>query len=231
MGMQEWEKKVKAAKCPDAWTYELIGFNTGKGIEDTELRFYPGMSNIDDLNTIEGFCYANIFLHSYGIRFYIEQNHDDSKNEVEYYEAAMTNEQIVDIDLVPYDDYVTYKKSLGNYMAKGGAIAAVANTGLVGVAVGVAIGAVASIGNKTEHIKGKYLRITFWDRQTKELKYILLDHPKQKLLEKFVENWNNEKKINEETGRKPTDKSQSSGCLSVIVLVIVSTILCSFVLL
>jgi hypothetical protein len=56
----------------------------------------------------------------------------------------------------------------------------------------------------------------------------MLDHPKQKELEKFVENWKNEKKINEETGRKPTDKAP--GCFSVITLVIVSTLLCSFLL-
>ena len=222
--------KVKAAKCPETWSYDLLGFNTGNGIDDTDLRFYPGMSNIDDLNTIGDYCYAKISLYSYGIAYYIEENHGEKK-EVDYYNTGITNEQIVDVDLVPYDEYVKYKKDLGAYMAKGGAIAAVANTGLVGVAVGIAIGAVASIGNKTEHLKGKYLRITYWDRDTKEMKYILFDHPKQKQLEKFVDNWKNEKKINEETGRKPTDKAQSSGCLSVIVLVIVSTLLCSFALL
>ena len=101
---------------------------------------------------------------------------------------------------------------------------------MVGVAIGAAIGAVASIGNKTTHLKGKYLRVTFWDRETKELKYILLDHPKQKVLEGFIEDWKNEKKTNKETGRKPTDVEPSAGCFSIIALLIVSTFLCSFLL-
>lgn len=228
MEMQEWEEKVKTAKCPDTWTDDLLGHDTCNGIEDTDLRFYPGMSNIDEINTREEeFCYARATLYSHGINVYIEPNHGVFEH-TDVFNYPMTNEQIVDINLVSYDEYVKYKKSLGGYMSKGAAIAAVANTGMIGVALGAAIGAVASIGNKTSHLKGKYLRITFWDRDTKELKYILLDHPKQKELEKFVDNWGNEKKINEETGRKPTDKAP--GCLSVIALVIVSTLLCSFLL-
>jgi len=231
MGMQEWEDRVKAAKCPDTWSYDVLGFNTDKGITGLDLKFYPGMSNIDDINVIEeDACFAAITLYSYGIVIEMEPVHGVFERK-EGFCFPMTNEQIVDIDLVPYDEYVTYKKSLGDYMTKGGAIAAVGNAGLFGVAVGTAIGALASIGNKTEHLKGKYLRITFWDRDTKEMKYILLDHPKPKVLEEFLENWKNEKKINEETGRKPTETPSASGCLSVILLVIVSTLLCSFVLL
>lgn len=226
--MQEWEEKVKSAKCPDTWTDDLLGYDTCNGITDTDLRFYPGMSNIDEINAREeDFCYARATLYSHGINVYIEPKRGLFEHMV-VFNYPMTNEQIVDIDLVPYDEYVKYKKSLGGYMSKGAAIAAVANTGMIGVALGAAIGAVASIGNKTTHLKGKYLRITFWDRNSKDLKYIMLDHPKQKELEKFVENWKNEKKINEETGRKPTDKAP--GCFSVITLVIVSTLLCSFLL-
>lgn len=194
MEMQEWEEKVKSAKCPDTWTDDLLGYDTCNGITDTELRFYPGMSNIDDINARgEEFCYAKASLYSHGINIYIEPNHGLFEH-TDVFNYPMTNEQIVDIDLVPYDEYVKYKKSIGGYMSKGAAIAAVANTGMVGVAIGAAIGAVASIGNKTSHLKGKYLRITFWDRDTKDLRYILLDHPKQKELEKFVDNWKNEKK-------------------------------------
>lgn len=228
MEMQEWEEKVKSAKCPDTWTDDLLGYDTCNGITDTDLRFYPGMSNIDEINAREeDFCYARATLYSHGINVYIEPKRGLFEH-MDVFNYPMTNEQIVDIDLVPYDEYVKYKKSLGGYMSKGAAIAAVANTGMIGVALGAAIGAVASIGNKTTHLKGKYLRITFWDRNSKDLKYIMLDHPKQKELEKFVENWKNEKKINEETGRKPTDKAP--GCFSVITLVIVSTLLCSFLL-
>lgn len=229
MEMQEWEEMVKSAKCPDTWTDDLLGYDTRKGISDTELKFYPGMSNIDEINAREEeFCYARAVLYSHGINIYIEP-HCGLFEHADVFNYPMTNEQIVDVDLVPYDEYVKYKKSFGGYMSKGAAIAAVADTGMIGVAVGAAIGALASIGNKTKHLKGKYLRITFWDRDSKELRYILLDHPKQKELEKFVENWKNEQKINEETGRKPTDKAP--GCFSVIILVIVCTLLCSFLIL
>lgn len=230
MEMLEWEEKVRNVHCPETWTDDLLGYDTCNGIGDTDLRFYPGMSNIDEINAREEeFCYARVTLYSHGINVYIEPNHGLFEH-TDVFNYPMTNEQIVDVDLVPYDEYVKYKKSLGGYMSKGAAIAAVANTGMIGVALGAAIGAVASIGNKTTHLKGKYLRITFWDWDTKELRYILIDHPKLTRLEVFVDNWKKEKKINEETGRKPTDKAPSSGCLSVIALVIVSTLLCSFLL-
>ncbi len=226
MDSQSWEEKVHNAKCPEKWTDDLLGYETGNGIKGS-IRFYPGMSNIESLNSIESdFCYCNFDIYTHGIRIWIEPNHsifDKADSRI----FAMTNEQIVDIDLVPYDEYVKHKKNLGDYMTKGAAIAAVGNTGMVGVAVGAAIGAVASIGNKTSHYKGKYLRITFWNRDTKEMQYILLDHPKQKELEKLVDYWVKEKKINEETGRKPTDKP--SGCFSIIILLIISTLLVSFI--
>lgn len=228
MEIQEWEEKVKSARCPNTWTDNLLGRDTCNGIDgtDTDLRFYPGMSNIDVINARkEDFCYAKATLYTHGINVYIEPNHGLFEH-TDVYNYPMTNEQVVDVDLVPYDEYVKYKKSLGGYMAKGAGIAAVADSGIIGVALGAAFGAVASIGNKTKHLKGNYLRITFWDRDTKELKYILLDHPKQKVLDEFVNNWKNEKKINEETGRKPTDKTP--GCFPIIALVIISTMLCSF---
>ena len=185
------------------------------------------MSNIETINAIkEEFCYSSIELYSHGFIINIEPEGGIFENK-ETFHFQLTNEQVVEIDLVPYDEYVKYKKSLGGYMSKGAAIGAIANTGMAGVALGAVIGAVASIGNKTTHIKGKYLRITFWDKDTKELKYVLLDHPKQKVLEEFIENWKNEKRMNE-NGRKPTD--EPSGCFSIIALLIVSTFLCSFLL-
>lgn len=228
MDIQEWEDKVKNAKCPDNWGDDALGFDTDNGIIDSEIRFYPGMSNIEAINALEAeFCYSGVTLYSHGINIYIEPNGGIFEDR-DVFNFPITNEQIVEIDLVPYDEYVKYKKSLGDYMSKGAGIAAIANTGIVGVAIGAAIGAVASIGSKTAHLKGKYLRITFWDRETKELKYILLDHPKQKVLEEFIENWKNEKKTNQETGRKPTD--DAPGCFSIVVHIVVSGLLCSLAL-
>lgn len=199
MEMQEWEEKVKAAKCPETWSNDELGYETDYGIGGLDLRFYPGMSNIDEINAIEeDSCFTNIALYTSGIVIYLEPYHGVFERK-DGFNIGMTSEQIVDVDLVPYDEYVKYKKSLGDYMAKGGAIAAVGNAGLFGVALGAAIGAVASIGNKTSHLKGKYLRITFWDRDTKELKYIMFDHRKQKVLEKFVENWEKVKMFKDET--------------------------------
>lgn len=229
MDIQKWEEKVKSAKCPESWTDDLLGFNTLKGINDTDLRFYPGMSNIEILNAIEEeYCYGRINLYSHGVEFIIEPACDSLFERKDVIRGSMTNEQIVEIDIVPYDEYMTYKKSLDDYISRGAGIAAVANTGMIGVAIGAAIGAVASIGNKTVHLKGNYLRITFWDRETKELKYILFDHPKPKVFDKFIENWKSEKRMNE-NGRKPTD--EPPGCISIVALLIVSTFLCSFLLL
>lgn len=235
MEMQEWEEKVKNAKCPEIWTEEYLGYYTPYGIQ-SDIRFYPGMSNIESLNTIEAdFCYCNFDLYTHGICLKIEPDHSlFTKADVRTFD--ITNEQIVDIDLVPYDEYIKYKKSLSQYMNKGAAFAAVANTGMVGVALGAAIGAVASIGHKTTHLKGKYLRVTFWDRETKELQYILLDHAKEKELEKLAAHWREEKRINEETGRKSHTEAdekgsnKKTGCLSVIAIVFLCVVLCSFIL-
>lgn len=59
MEIQEWEDKVKNAKCPETWSNDLLGYDTEKGIKGLDLRFYPGMSNIDEINAIEeDFCFA-----------------------------------------------------------------------------------------------------------------------------------------------------------------------------
>ena len=155
MDTQEWEEIVKNAKCPDRWTDDSLGFETYNGIDAEDLRFYPGMSNIETINAIkEEFCYSNIELYSHGFIINIEPEGGIFENK-ETFHFQLTNEQVVEIDLVPYDEYVKYKKSLGGYMSKGAAIGAIANTGMAGVALGAVIGAVASIGNKTTHIKGK----------------------------------------------------------------------------
>ena len=113
MNIQEWEEKVKNAKCPDSWSVEQLGFDTVNGIDDTDLRFYPGMSNIETINALEeDFCYGRITLYSHGINIYIEPNGGLFEKK-EVFNYPITNEQIVDIDLVPYDEYVKYKKSLG----------------------------------------------------------------------------------------------------------------------
>lgn len=73
MDTQEWEEKVKNAKCPDSWTDDQLGFDTANGIEDTDLSFYPGMSNIETINALEEeFCYGRVSLYSHGINIYLE---------------------------------------------------------------------------------------------------------------------------------------------------------------
>jgi hypothetical protein len=213
MDNQTWKEKIKNAKCPEKWTYNLLGECTSNGIRG--LRFYPGTSNIELLNSIkckDDYTPCNLDLYTHGIIIWITDKH-----------IKMTYEQIVDIDLVPYEEPITFRETIFNHMGTG-----IEWGAYPGMAIGAAVGAITQMTRKNKMREGKILRIAFWDADTKELKYILFDYPKPDVLENFLASWQREKIINEETGRMPTTKS--SGCLSVIIILFISTILCSFIL-
>ena len=213
MDNQTWIEKVKNAECPEKWTYNLLGERTSNGIRG--LKFYPGTSNIESLNSIkckDDYTPCNLDLYTHGIIIWITNKH-----------IRMTYEQIVDVDLVPYEEPITLRETVFNHMGTG-----VEWGAYPGMAIGAAVGAIAHMARKKKIREGKILRIAFWDADTKELKYILFDYPKPDELENFLASWQREKKINEETGRIPTTKS--SGCLSVIIILFINTILCSFIL-
>lgn len=212
MDNQSWKEKINNAKCPEQWTYNLIGEDTLNGIHG--LKFYPDTSNIESLNSIkckEEYTLCNIDLYTHGLIIWIADKY-----------FRMTYEQIVEIDLVPYEETITLKETIFNHMGNG-----VEWGAYPGMVIGAVVGAIAHKTQKSNIRNGKILRIAFWDADTKELKYILLDHSKPDELDKFVANYQKEKKINEETGRKPS--KTSSGCLSIFVLLFISTLLCSFI--
>ena len=227
MDNQSWQEKINNAKCPEQWTYNMLGEDTLNGIRG--LKFYPGTSNIESINSIkckEEYTLCNIDLYTHGLIIWIADKY-----------FRMTYKQIVDIDLIPYEETITLRESLFNHMGNGAAWGAFCGGagGLIGAtigatvgsAVGSAIGSIAHTGRKNKTRSGKILRIAFWDADTKDLKYIFLDHSKPDELDKFLADWHKEKKINEETGRKPS--KPSSGCLSIFVLLFISTLLCSFI--
>ena len=192
----------------------MIGEDTQNGIRG--LMFDPGASNIESLNSIkckDGYTPCNIDLYTHGLIIWITDKY-----------FRMTYEQIVDIDLDPYEETITLRESIFNHMGNG-----VEWGAYPGMVVGAVVGAIAHKTRKNNVRNGKILRIAFWDADTKRIKFILLDHSKPDELDKFVENWQKEKKINEETGRKPS--KPSSGCLSVVALLFISTLLCSFIIL
>ena len=189
----------------------MIGKDTLNGIQG--LKFYPGTSNIESLNSIkckEEYTLCNIDLYTHGIIIWITDKY-----------FRITYEQIVEMDLVPYEEAITLRESIFNYMGNG-----VEWGAYPGMAIGAVVGAIVHKTRKNNIRYGKILRIAFWDADTKELRYILLDHSKPDELDAFLANWQKEKKINNETGRIP---QPNKGCLSVIVVLLISTLFYSYI--
>ena len=101
MDSQSWKEKINNAKCPDQWTYNLIGKDTLNGIKG--LEYYPGTSNIESLNSIkckEEYTLCNIDLYTHGIIIWITDKY-----------FRITYEQIVEMDLVPYEEAISLRDS------------------------------------------------------------------------------------------------------------------------
>lgn len=72
-------------------------------------------------------------------------------------------------------------------------------------------------------MKGTFIRIVYWDVHERNLKYVMLDYEgKKEHLDAFVKLWEEQKRINIETGRKPEDCK--TGCFGLLLLFTILTI-------
>lgn len=202
MESSNWKAIIENAQCPEMFSRGGIGPH----IEELNVTFYPGDSNIEKLNQSDDVIPSRVEIHSHGICLWIGSN-----------VFAIGNDQIVLVDTIDHDEYVTTKKNMMQYAAFG---AMLASGGIPGAIIGGTIGALFGIGNKTTHIKGTFLRVAFWDKTDRLLKYVLVDYEKRKedLLD-LVQKWKQQKEINENTGRKPQEVKEP-GCFGMLLLLI-----------
>lgn len=213
MDNKELQELIKNAKCPKDFDSNLIGpliaFITDVNrFAESNYTFFPGDSNIDSLSKYDKQKIARFEVHSHGVWVNIGMEN-----------FLITNNRIISIDTIPYDEYVKVKKNMNDYILAG----ALLGGGIAGSLIGGAVGAILGIGEKEVHLKGSVLRVIFWD-QNKQIKYLHLSYEgKKEDLESLVRIWEEQKKINIETGRKPEDVKEK-GCFSMIALLIISSI-------
>lgn len=123
------------------------------------------------------------------------------------------NFQVIVFDYFYLDETIEYKKadSRGARIGAGLILA-----GPMGAIVGLA----TSFGKGRKHIKSNNILIAYWNIETKQKEIILLENKEETsrdTVSKLIECWNEQKKLNEETGRKPLSGYNSgitsSGCL------------------
>ena len=97
---------------------------------------------------------------------------------------------------------------------------------LGGPIIGAAIGLATSFGKGKKHVKRDNLVIGYWDAQSKTQQVINMQEPKDSevgSVEKLVNCWKEQIKINKETGRKAVGSNMagidsSDGCLLLLLV-------------
>lgn len=200
-------EKIREAQCPASFSNDL---NIGTYYIDDKsqklFEFFPSdlcsaFANIRQYQ--ENAC---VTVHTHGIEVAI----DDVR-------VNIHNSQIIVFDCYYFDDTVEYQRSnsRGSRVGLGLMLA-----GPIGAAVGLA----SSFGKGHKHVKSHNLIIAYWNTVTKQKEIIELENTKgvaENVAHKLVEYWQEQVKINEETGRTPTGDSKAGvsdvGCLSVLL--------------
>lgn len=208
-----WEELVDMAKCPKEFTQTDIGAMVGtisevNSFAKTSFTYSSGDSNDSRYDKIKEYTLGSIEVYTHGLEIWIDSDI-----------FALTNEQIVLIDTISHQEYITVKKKMSDYVAFG----ALLGNGIAGSLIGAGIGALFGIGKKRVNVKGTFIRIVYWDVHERNLKYVMLDYEgKKEHLDAFVKLWEEQKRINIETGRKPEDCK--TGCFGLLLLFTILTI-------
>ena len=216
--LDDLQEIIDTAKCPESFPEEMnIGAEVmADDFEDQKVfEYFPEQScnAFAHINEFKDNAYVQI--HTHGICVQI----GDTK-------VNIHNSQLFLFDYWHLDDIVVYNRrdSRGSRVALG--------TMLGGPIVGAAIGLATSFGKGKKHVKRDNLVIGYWDAQSKTQQVINMQEPKDSKagsVEKLINCWKEQVKINEETGRKAVGNNKagigsSDGCL-LLMLVGVSPIL------
>ena len=213
---KNWEGLIETVKCPPKFTQTDIGAMVGtianvSTFAKTSFSFSPGDSNDSRYDKIKEYTLGSIEIYTHGLEIWVDSDI-----------FVLTNEQIVLIDTISHQEYITVKKKMSDYIAFG----ALLGNGIAGSLIGAGIGALFGIGKKRVNVKGTFIRIVYWDVRERSLKYVMLDYEgKKEHLDAFVKLWEEQKEINVKTGRKPEDCK--TGCFGLLLLLTISTIAAS----
>lgn len=202
--------KIKEAQCPTSFSEDL---NIGEAYVDDRnqqyFEFFPDDS-CSALAKVRQYQEAScVTVHTHGIEVVV----DDVRINIH-------NSQIIVFDCYYFDDTVEYKRSdsRGSRVGLGMMLA-----GPIGAAVGLA----TSFGKSNKHIVSHNLVIAYWDATTKQKEIIQLENRKgvaQNIAPRLVEYWQEQVRINQETGRTPTGNNKAgvgdAGCLSVLLPIV-----------
>lgn len=227
MKPEEIDAFAESAKCPESFPKDLnIGpWLIGDGRSNHLVKFDPQSTNCDVFSSIHEIKdTSEIFCHSHGIKIHV--------GNIEY---NRHNSQIIIMEAWRFDDTISYNRSDSRAARIGMGVL------LGGPIVGAALGLASSFGRGKKHIVTDILEIYFWDVNTKQKQWISLQYGKDVSayeLMSFVEFWKEQKRINEETGRKAIGdecaglSSNNGGCFGSILLAITATVaglICSII--
>lgn len=199
--------KIKEAQCPSSFSSDLnIGVACVDERNDKLFEFFPSdsCSSLAQIRQYQENACVNV--HTHGVEVVVDN-----------VRINIHNSQIIVFDCYYFDDTIEYKRSdsRGSRVGLGMMLA-----GPVGAAVGLA----SSFGKSNKHIKSHNLVIAYWDTKTKQKEIILLENRKgvaENIAPNLVEYWQEQVKINDETGRTPTGDNKAgvgdAGCLSVLL--------------
>ncbi len=215
--LDDIEEIIESAECPNSFPEDLnIGHcSLSKDGSQNLFLFYPS----DSCDAFSGVRQAKddayIRIHSHGISVSIDG-----------IKVNVHNSQIILFDCWHFDDTVVYKRSDSRAeRVQMGAL--LAGGGIPGAIIGGAIGLATSFGKGKKHLICDILVLAYWDIETKKINIIELQERKgdnRGTAQKMVDYWNEEKSINEKTGRKAVGDQiagvgTSDGCFGVLLAI------------
>ena len=211
MILDDLQEIIDTSECPVSFPDEM---NIGTEVLDDDFEnakifeYFPEKScdAFAHINEFKDNAYVKI--HTHGVCVQI----GDTK-------VNIHNSQLFLFDYWHFDDTVEYNRSdsRGSRVALGSMLG--------GPIVGAAIGLAASFGKGKKHVKRDNLVIGYWDAQSKTQQVINMQEPKDSevgSVEKLVNCWKEQIKINKETGRKAVGSNMagidsSDGCLLLLL--------------
>lgn len=216
--LEELQTIIDNAVCPQEFPADLkVGHCYMSNPDSQELfEFYPS-DECDVFSNIRTFVdNAYVSVHTHGIGVQIKNS-----------SIQIHNSQIIVFDCWHWDETVEYKRSDTR------ASKVILGTMLAGP-LGAAAGLAASFGKGKKHMNRDILVIAYWDINTRKQQLINLIAKKdteEGKIQRMVSHWENNVKINNETGRKAVTSNTgagSSGCMVFLATILLPSLFCVY---
>lgn len=199
--------KIKEAQYPTCFPEDLnIGVAYFDDINQQLFEYFPSDTCSALINVRQYQEASCVIVHTHGIEVVI----DDVRINIH-------NSQIIVFDCYYFDDTVEYKRSDSRSSRIGLGM-------MLAGPIGAAVGLATSFGKSNKHIVSHNLIIAYWNTSTKQKEIIELENRKgvdQNITPRLVEYWQEQVRMNQETGRTPIGNNKASvgdaGCFSVLL--------------